>query len=109
MHEVTSSTCIATLWSMHGVLSDNIVLSIIAIKSQYRNRDISESESCDTSHVFALQRWQKAISSFLPLEDANSAVWNHFGFPARNGKILESDRKKRQVVYCKLFLIKQLS
>ncbi len=40
---------------------------------------------------------------FLPLEDANSGVWSHFGFPARNGKILESDRKKRQLVYCKRF------
>ncbi len=46
---------------------------------------------------------------FLPLEHGNSAVWSHFGFPARNGEILESDRKKRQLVYCKLFLIKQLS
>ncbi len=44
---------------------------------------------------------------FLPLEEASSAVWSHFGFPERNGKILESDRKKRQLVYCKL--IKQLS
>ena len=38
----------------------------------------------------------------LPLEGATSAVWSHFGFPARNGKILESDRKKRQFVHCKL-------
>ncbi len=51
-------------------LSDNIVLSIIAIKFQYRNRDISESESCDASHVFGLQRWQKAISSFYLLKMA---------------------------------------
>ncbi len=47
---------------------DNITLSIIAIKFQYRNRDISESESCDASHVFGLQRWQKAISSFYLLK-----------------------------------------
>ncbi len=74
-------------------LSDNIVLSIIAIKFQYRNRDISESESHDASHVFGLQRDIKS----LPLEYANSAVWSHFGFPASNGKILESDRRKHQL------------
>ncbi len=49
-------------------LSDDIVLSIIAIKSQDRNRDISESESCNASHVFTLQRWQKAISFFYLLK-----------------------------------------
>ncbi len=88
-------------------LSDNIVLSIIAIKFQYQNRDISESESCDASHVFA--KMAKSNIKFLPLEDGNSAARSHFGFPACDGKILESDRKKRQLVYSKLFLIKQLS
>ncbi len=41
-------------------------------------------------------------SELLPLEGATSAVWSHFGFPACDGKILESDRKKRQFVSCKL-------
>ncbi len=58
--------CVAPVYILG--LSDNIVLSIIAIIFQYRNRDISESELCDASHVFALQRWQKAISSFYPLK-----------------------------------------
>ncbi len=51
-------------------LSDNIVLSKIAIKFQYRNRDVSESESCDASHVFGLQRWLITISSFYLLNMA---------------------------------------
>ncbi len=67
----STATTVSVLARMRGKelgLSDNIVLSIIAIKSQYRNRDISESESCDASHVFALQRWQKRISSFYLLK-----------------------------------------
>ncbi len=54
-------------WYILG-LSDNIVLTIIAIKFQYLNRDISQSESRDASHVFGLQRWEKAISSFYLLK-----------------------------------------
>ncbi len=75
-------------------------------KSQYWNRDI-RIVRCQPRVRFV--KMAESIVKFLPLEDANSAVWSHFGFPARNGKILESDRTKRQLVYCKLFVIKQLS
>ncbi len=83
-------------------LSDNIVLRVIAIKFQYRNRDVSKSESCDASHVFGLQRWQKAISSFY----LKMAIVLYEAI--LDSQRTMSDRKKRQLVYCKLFLIKQL-
>ena len=38
-------------------------------------------------------------ASFLPLEGCSSAVWKFFGFPARNGKIIEPDKKKRKEVH----------
>ena len=44
----------------------------------------------------------ESLTEYLPLEKAKSPVWRFFGFPARNGKFLESDKKKRQSVYCKL-------
>ena len=37
----------------------------------------------------------------LSLEGATSTVWRPFGFLRRNGKIFESNKKKRQFVYCK--------
>lgn len=37
----------------------------------------------------------------LPLEGSTSAVWKHFGFPAKEGKIL-IDKKKRTEVHCKI-------
>ena len=42
------------------------------------------------------------IDELLPLEGAVSAVWKYFGFPARNGKFLEPDKKKRKQVHCKI-------
>ena len=42
------------------------------------------------------------IDELLPLEGVVSAVWKYFGFPARNGKFLESDKKKRKQVHCKI-------
>ena len=39
---------------------------------------------------------------YLPLEKAKSPVWKYFGFPAREGKFLEPDKKKRQTVHCVL-------
>ena len=30
-----------------------------------------------------------------------SKVWEYFGFPAKDGKILEANKKKRDVVHCK--------
>lgn len=38
----------------------------------------------------------------LPLEHSTSVVWKFFGFPSRDGKIIETDKKKRRQVYCKL-------
>ena len=35
----------------------------------------------------------------LPLESSMSPVWKFFGFPSRDGKILESDKKKRKCVF----------
>lgn len=40
--------------------------------------------------------------SLLPLEGSTSEVWKHFGFPAKNGKYIEADKKKRTKVSCKL-------
>ncbi len=39
---------------------------------------------------------------FLPMEGSTSAVWKHFGFPAKDGGYVESDKKKRIRVHCKL-------
>ena len=38
----------------------------------------------------------------LKLDSATSTVWNYFGFPAKDGKFLEPDKKKRNRVCCKL-------
>ena len=40
------------------------------------------------------------LVEFLPLEDAITKVWSHFGFPAKSGKII-ADRKSRKRVHCK--------
>ena len=42
------------------------------------------------------------VDSLLSLEGSTSEVWKHFGFPAKNGKYVEGDKKKRTKVYCKL-------
>ena len=34
-----------------------------------------------------------------PLENSTSTVWKFFGFPSRDGKIIESDKKKRKRVF----------
>ena len=44
----------------------------------------------------------KMSTELLPLEGATSKVLEHFGFPAKDGKILEPDKKKRSVAHCKL-------
>ena len=41
-------------------------------------------------------------AELLPLEHSTSVVWKFFGFPSRDGKIIETDKKKRRRVYCKL-------
>ena len=38
----------------------------------------------------------------LQLDKATSNVWQYFGFPAKEGKFVEPDRKKRNQVSCKL-------
>ena len=42
-----------------------------------------------------------ATQELLPLEGSSSAVWKHFGFPSKNGKIIV-EKKKRDKVHCKL-------
>ena len=37
-----------------------------------------------------------------PLEGCSSAVWKYFGFPSRDGKFVEPDKKKRTSVHCKV-------
>ena len=39
-----------------------------------------------------------AIQELLPLEGSTSAVWKHFGFPAKDGKII-LEKKKRDWEY----------
>ena len=34
-----------------------------------------------------------------PLEGCSSAVWKYFGFPSRDGKFVEPDKKKRTSVH----------
>ena len=41
-------------------------------------------------------------AGLLPLEHSTGVVWKFFGFPSRDGKIIETDKKKRRRVYCKL-------
>ena len=43
-----------------------------------------------------------ATESLLPLKGSTSKVWKHFGFPAKNGKYIEADKKKRAKICCKL-------
>ena len=50
---------------------------------------------------------EPSIRQLLPLERAESAVWNYFGFPTQGGWFIEKDKKKRTTVFCKLCL-KQL-
>ena len=38
----------------------------------------------------------------LQLDKATSTVWKYFGFPAKEGKFLEPEKKKRNGVCCKL-------
>ena len=42
------------------------------------------------------------LVQLLPLENSKSVVWKFFGFPSRDGKMMESDKKKRKRVFCKL-------
>ena len=42
-----------------------------------------------------------ATQELLPIVGSTSAVWKHFGFPSKDGKIIV-EKKKRDRVYCKL-------
>lgn len=37
-------------------------------------------------------------TDLLPLEGATSGVWKYFGFPSKDGKCVEPDKKKRASV-----------
>ena len=41
-------------------------------------------------------------TDLLPFEGATSAVWSYFGFPDKDGKFVEPDKRKRMSVHCKL-------
>jgi len=43
-----------------------------------------------------------SVEEFLPLEGAVGAVQTFFGYPARNGKIPEPDKRKRKRVHYKI-------
>ena len=42
------------------------------------------------------------LLKLLPLENSTSPVWKFSGFPGHDGKIIESNKKKQQLVFCKL-------
>ena len=41
---------------------------------------------------------------FLPLESSSSAIWRYFGFPTRDGSILEANKCKHKKVMPKVCL-----
>lgn len=45
---------------------------------------------------------ERSDCELLQLDKATSTVWQYFGFPAKEGKFLEPDKKKRNRVCCKL-------
>ncbi len=38
------------------------------------------------------------MATGLPLEGSKSDIWKHFGFPAKDGKFVEHDKKARKEV-----------
>ena len=38
----------------------------------------------------------------LSLPGATSGVWTHFGFPAKDDTFLETDKKMRNHIYCRI-------
>ena len=36
------------------------------------------------------------VDSLLPLEGSTSEVWKHFGFPAKNQKYVEGDKRRQR-------------
>lgn len=58
-------------------------------------------------HVFSCWQsgsvsWQVVVPEFLPIEKAKSFVWRFLVFPACDGKFLESGKKNRRSIRCKL-------
>ena len=41
-------------------------------------------------------------TELLPLAGAISGIWRFFGFPAKDGQLMEKDKKKRNEVTCKV-------
>ena len=90
--------------------SDIIDRLVIAIK--FYNHDHDNQNFCIAIVATCLctcavanwscANWKMATQQLLPLEGCKSTVWKHFGFPARDGKFLEIDKKKRDSVTCKL-------
>jgi len=39
--------------------------------------------------AFKMASW----SGTVPLEHSSSAMWKHFGFPSKDGRIVESDKR----------------
>ena len=55
-----------------------------------------------TTRASCVEVVDDVTDSLLPLEGSTSEVWKHFGFPAKNGKYIKGDKKKRTKVCCKL-------
>ena len=55
-----------------------------------------------TTHANRTRKVSESTVELLPLEGSTSEVWKHFGFPDRNGKFIETDKKKCIDVCCKL-------
>ena len=77
-------------------------MSIAAITTTMLCACASDLAKMATSSTARVDSGVDSLEEFLPLEGAVSAVWKFFGFPARNGKMLEPDKRKRKRVHCKI-------
>ena len=108
-------------------LGDNIDSTSIAIEIYYRDHDIDiltitivgvnfrilhatkvvNYKSTRAAGIWFTQQLAMATTNttsgleLLPLENSRCAVWNHFGFPSKDGKITV-EKKKRTEVHCKI-------
>ena len=47
-----------------------------------------------TTRASCVEVVDDVTDALLPLEGSTSEVWKHFGFPAKNGKYINGDKKK---------------
>ena len=48
-----------------------------------------------TTRASCVEVVDDVTDSLLPLEGLTSEVWKHFGFPAKNGKYIEGDKRSK--------------